>query len=41
VAGAITIAGLERGLRQMVEVDHGNGLATRHAQLPAINAGAG
>ncbi|MEA2927679.1 MAG: hypothetical protein QOG38_107 [Hyphomicrobiales bacterium] len=40
-AGTITIAGWNAGYGKMVEVDHGNGLATRYAHLSAIDVQVG
>jgi murein DD-endopeptidase MepM/ murein hydrolase activator NlpD len=40
-AGTVTIAGWEGGYGKMVEVDHGNGLATRYGHLSAINVSVG
>jgi murein DD-endopeptidase MepM/ murein hydrolase activator NlpD len=36
-AGTVTIAGWNGGYGKMVEVDHGNGFATRYAHLSAID----
>ena len=36
-AGTVTMAGWNGGYGKMVEVDHGNGFATRDAQLSAID----
>jgi murein DD-endopeptidase MepM/ murein hydrolase activator NlpD len=36
-AGKVTIAGREGGYGNMVEVDHGNGLATRYGHLSRID----
>ena len=36
-AGVVTIAGVNGGYGKMVEVDHGNGFATRYAHLSAID----
>ena len=40
-AGTVTIAGWNAGYGKMVEVDHGNGLATRYAHLSAIDVAVG
>ena len=40
-AGTVTIAGWNAGYGKMVEVDHGNGLATRYAHLSAIDVSVG
>jgi murein DD-endopeptidase MepM/ murein hydrolase activator NlpD len=40
-AGTVTIAGRDGGYGLMVEVDHGNGLATRYAHLSAISVSVG
>jgi murein DD-endopeptidase MepM/ murein hydrolase activator NlpD len=40
-AGAVTHAGWNGGYGKMVEIDHGNGLATRYAHLSAIEVQAG
>lgn len=40
-AGTVTIAGRDGGYGLMVEVDHGNGLATRYAHLSAIGVSVG
>jgi murein DD-endopeptidase MepM/ murein hydrolase activator NlpD len=40
-AGTVTIAGWNSGYGKMVEVDHGNGLATRYAHLSAIDVAVG
>jgi murein DD-endopeptidase MepM/ murein hydrolase activator NlpD len=40
-AGTVTIAGWNGGYGKMVEVDHGNGFATRYAHLSAIDVEAG
>jgi murein DD-endopeptidase MepM/ murein hydrolase activator NlpD len=40
-AGTVTIAGWNAGYGKMVEVDHGNGLATRYAHLSAIDVQVG
>jgi murein DD-endopeptidase MepM/ murein hydrolase activator NlpD len=40
-AGTVTLAGWNAGYGKMVEVDHGNGLATRYAHLSAIDVAVG
>ena len=35
-AGTVTFAGMKGGYGNMIEIDHGNGLATRYAHLSAI-----
>jgi len=40
-AGTVTVAGWSGGYGKMVEVDHGNGLATRYAHLSAIDVKVG
>ncbi len=40
-AGTVTIAGWEGGYGKMVEIDHGNGLATRYGHLSAIDVSVG
>jgi murein DD-endopeptidase MepM/ murein hydrolase activator NlpD len=40
-AGTVTIAGWNAGYGRMVEIDHGNGLATRYAHLSAIDVAVG
>ena len=40
-AGTVTIAGWNGGYGKMVEVDHGNGFATRYAHLSAIDVETG
>lgn len=40
-AGTVTLAGWNAGYGKMVEVDHGNGLATRYAHLSAIDVQVG
>jgi murein DD-endopeptidase MepM/ murein hydrolase activator NlpD len=40
-AGTVTIAGWNGGYGRMVEVDHGNGFATRYAHLSAIDVEVG
>ena len=40
-AGTITMAGVNGGYGKMVEVDHGNGFATRYAHLSAIDVEVG
>ena len=40
-AGTVTIAGRDGGYGLMVEVDHGNGLATRYAHLSVIGVSVG
>jgi murein DD-endopeptidase MepM/ murein hydrolase activator NlpD len=40
-AGTVTIAGRNGGYGNMVEVDHGNGFATRYAHLSAIDVEVG
>ena len=40
-AGTVTIAGWNGGYGKMVEVDHGNGFATRYAHLSAIDVEVG
>jgi murein DD-endopeptidase MepM/ murein hydrolase activator NlpD len=40
-AGTVTIAGWSGGYGKMVEVDHGNGLATRYGHLSAIDVKVG
>jgi murein DD-endopeptidase MepM/ murein hydrolase activator NlpD len=40
-AGIVTIAGWSGGYGRMVEVDHGNGLATRYGHLSAIDVSVG
>jgi murein DD-endopeptidase MepM/ murein hydrolase activator NlpD len=40
-AGAVTVAGWNGGYGKMVEVDHGNGFATRYAHLSAIDVEVG
>jgi murein DD-endopeptidase MepM/ murein hydrolase activator NlpD len=39
--GTVTIAGVNGGYGKMVEVDHGNGLATRYGHLSAIDVNVG
>ena len=39
--GTVTVAGWNGGYGKMVEVDHGNGLATRYGHLSAIEAQVG
>jgi murein DD-endopeptidase MepM/ murein hydrolase activator NlpD len=40
-AGRVTIAGRDGGYGNMVEIDHGNGLATRYGHLSAIDVKVG
>jgi len=40
-AGTVTIAGLSGGYGKMVEIDHGNGLATRYGHLSEIDVQVG
>jgi len=40
-AGTVTSAGWSGGYGQMVEIDHGNGLATRYGHLSAIDVHVG
>ncbi len=40
-AGTVTIAGSDGGYGNMVEVDHGNGLATRYAHLSLVEVAVG
>ncbi len=40
-AGTVTIAGWTGGYGKMVEIDHGNGLATRYGHLSEIDVSAG
>ena len=40
-AGMVSIAGWSGGYGRMVEVDHGNGLATRYGHLSQITVAAG
>ena len=40
-AGTVTLAGWSGGYGQMVEVDHGNGLATRYGHLSEIDVAVG
>ena len=40
-AGTVTMAGWNGGYGKMVEVDHGNGFATRYAHLSAIDVAVG
>jgi hypothetical protein len=40
-AGTVTIAGWNGGYGKMVEVDHGNGFATRYAHLSAVDVEVG
>jgi TolA-binding protein len=40
-AGVVTMAGVNGGYGKMVEVDHGNGFATRYAHLSAIDVAVG
>src|SRR5207248_9716437 len=40
-AGIVTMAGWNGGYGKMVEVDHGNGFATRYAHLSAIDVEVG
>ena len=40
-AGVVTVAGVNGGYGRMVEVDHGNGLATRYGHLSAIDVKVG
>ena len=40
-SGTVTIAGWNGGYGKMVEVDHGNGFATRYAHLSAIDVEVG
>ena len=40
-AGTVTMAGWNGGYGKMVEVDHGNGFATRYAHLSAIDVEVG
>jgi murein DD-endopeptidase MepM/ murein hydrolase activator NlpD len=40
-AGTITVAGWSGGYGKMVEIDHGNGLATRYGHLSEIDVGVG
>ncbi len=40
-AGTVTVAGWNGGYGKMVEVDHGNGFATRYAHLSAIDVEVG
>jgi murein DD-endopeptidase MepM/ murein hydrolase activator NlpD len=40
-AGTVTVAGWEGGYGRMVEIDHGNGLATRYGHLSAIDVAVG
>jgi murein DD-endopeptidase MepM/ murein hydrolase activator NlpD len=40
-AGTVTIAGWNAGYGKMVEIDHGNGFATRYAHLSAIDVEVG
>ena len=40
-AGTVDIAGWNGGYGKMVEIDHGNGLATRYAHLSEIDVGVG
>ena len=40
-AGTVTIAGWNAGYGKMVEVDHGNGIATRYAHLSAVDVSVG
>ncbi|HXW41239.1 MAG TPA: M23 family metallopeptidase [Xanthobacteraceae bacterium] len=40
-AGTVTIAGWDAGYGKMVEIDHGNGLASRYAHLSEIDVSVG
>ena len=40
-AGTVSIAGWEGGYGKLVEIDHGNGLATRYGHLSGINVSVG
>jgi murein DD-endopeptidase MepM/ murein hydrolase activator NlpD len=40
-AGTVTIAGLSGGYGKMIEIDHGNGLATRYGHLSEIDVDVG
>ena len=40
-AGTVTIAGWSGGYGKMVEIDHGNGLATRYGHLSEIDVSVG
>jgi murein DD-endopeptidase MepM/ murein hydrolase activator NlpD len=40
-SGTVTIAGSSGGYGKMVEIDHGNGLATRYGHLSEIDVGVG
>jgi murein DD-endopeptidase MepM/ murein hydrolase activator NlpD len=40
-AGTVTVAGWSGGYGRMVEIDHGNGLATRYGHLSEINVAVG
>jgi murein DD-endopeptidase MepM/ murein hydrolase activator NlpD len=40
-AGTVTIAGWQGGYGRMVEIDHGNGLATRYGHMSAIDVAVG
>lgn len=40
-AGMVTIAGSESGYGTLVEIDHGNGYATRYAHLSAVSVAVG
>jgi murein DD-endopeptidase MepM/ murein hydrolase activator NlpD len=40
-AGTVSIAGVQGGYGKMVEIDHGNGLATRYGHLSEIDVSVG